>query len=85
MSNVEAIAEAPQRGPCVDTGVVLEIKTAAQVILLLLTMGVIYGPAGIGKTLALLALLEVIPGSVLVTIPDATMSLLNSSGNWPRR
>ena len=75
LSNIEAIAEAPQRGPCADTAVVLEIKTVAQVALLLLTMAVVYGPAGIGKTLALLALLEVMPGSVLVTISDATMSV----------
>ena len=75
LSNVEAIAEAPQRGGCVDTAVVLEIRTVAQTALFLQTIGMVYGPAGIGKTLALKALAEVIPGSIYLTLTDSTHSV----------
>ena len=70
----EARREAPQRSGFVWTRVAEEIRAVAQTCVLLESMGAAYGPAGIGKTLTLHALLETVPGSVLVTIDDGTHS-----------
>lgn len=67
--------ESPQRSGFAWTGVAEEVKGVANTAVLLDTIGVAYGPAGIGKTLTLEALLSVYPGSVLITIDDGTHSV----------
>jgi len=67
--------ESPQRSGFAWTGVAEEVKGVANTAVLLDTIGAVYGPAGIGKTLTLEALLSVYPGSVLLTIDDGTHSV----------
>ena len=68
----EARRDAPRRTGFAWTRVAEEIRAVAQTCVLLETIGVIYGPAGIGKTMTLEALLDTFPGSLLVTIDDST-------------
>lgn len=70
----EARREAPQRTGFVRTVVAEEIRAVGHSCVLLETMGAVWGPAGIGKTLTAYALLDVFPGSVLVTIDDGVHS-----------
>ena len=68
----EAIAQAPpQPTECADTHVALEMIAVAKTCIVLQSIGVAYGSAGIGKTLALRALASTFPGAVLVTICDS--------------
>ncbi|HUU83044.1 MAG TPA: AAA family ATPase [Phycisphaerae bacterium] len=71
---LEARQESPQRSDFAWTKIAEEIRGVANTAVILETIGAVYGPAGIGKTLTLEALLDVYPGSVLVTIDDEAHS-----------
>ncbi len=75
MNGLEAVREAPARSEFVDTRVVLEVRAVANTAMVLETIGAVYGPAGIGKTLTLKALAESIPGMIHLTISDSTASV----------
>ena len=68
----DARRDAPRRSGFVWTRVAEEIRAVAQTCVLLESMGTVYGPAGIGKTLCVDAMLDTFPGSVKVTIEDGT-------------
>ena len=75
MSQCDATAQAPKRSGFTWIKVAEEIRAVAHTIVQLLTIGVVYGQAGIGKTLTLGALLATFPGAVLITITDSSDSV----------
>jgi hypothetical protein len=64
---------APTATPFVWTEVAREIETVARLVTQLRKIGLVYGPdtPGIGKTMCLEALNQVLPGSVLITCDKA--------------
>lgn len=58
------------KGKLVDTKVAQEIRTVAQLVRENGTMGLVYGPTGIGKSRCAEALCDTVAGSVLITIAD---------------
>jgi DNA transposition AAA+ family ATPase len=62
---------APRPTAFVWTKVAEEVRTVAEAAVALRTIGVVYGPSGIGKTLALRAVAADKPGSVLISIETA--------------
>lgn len=80
LSQQEAQKEAPKRSGFVWTGVANEIRAVADTAVLLKTMSVVYGPAGIGKTPCLEALKPMFPGAAIVTISDSARSVTQFFG-----
>ena len=74
LSLYEARLRAPRHSGFAWTAVAEEIRGVANTVVLLGTIGVVYGPAGIGKTLTLQTLLGAYPGAVLLTIDDESHS-----------
>lgn len=73
--------DAPRETEFAWTGVAEEVKAVANAAFVLSALCVVIGPASIGKTLTLTALLKAFPGSVLITINDgchSTMTLLRT-------
>jgi len=70
----KALRAAPQRTPFAWVRVAEDIRTVAKTAVHLEGIGVVTGSAGIGKSMCLTALLDVFPGSVLITIDDGTHS-----------
>lgn len=64
----------PKRSGFAWIGVAKDIRTVAETCVYLETIGAAFAPAGVGKTMTLTALLEEIPGSLLLTIDDGTHS-----------
>jgi hypothetical protein len=64
---------APAASSFIWTSVAQEIETVARLVTQLRRIGLVYGPdtPGIGKTMALQALNQVLPGSILVTVDKA--------------
>jgi hypothetical protein len=63
--------QAPKPAAFVWTRVAEEIRTVAESAIALKTIGAVYGPSGVGKTLALQAIHADKPGSVLLSIETA--------------
>ena len=72
---LRARRDSPQRSDFAWTGVAEEVRGVANTAVMLCSLAAVYGPAGIGKTLCLRALLDVFPGSVLLTINDGVHSV----------
>jgi DNA transposition AAA+ family ATPase len=67
---------APKVSEFVRTDVAEEIMAVADAVMAMGTIGMIYGPAGIGKTLALKAVAAEKPGSLFVSMETATAGKL---------